>query len=78
MHSPGQVEEGLVCSDCIHGPLSDHLRFKRRKELRKPTREKKVVFTLNDDPSNETKNAFPSYIHYSTNNLNVWCQQSLL
>ncbi|KAF3856948.1 hypothetical protein F7725_017671 [Dissostichus mawsoni] len=33
MHSPGQIEEGLVSSHCIHSPLGNHLRFERRKEL---------------------------------------------
>ncbi|KAI3369798.1 hypothetical protein L3Q82_024624, partial [Scortum barcoo] len=41
MHSPGQVEEGLVSSDCIHSLLGNHLRFERWKELWKPAKEKK-------------------------------------
>lgn len=38
MHGPGQVQEGLVSSDCIHSLLGDNLRFERWKELGKPTK----------------------------------------
>lgn len=38
VHGPGQVEEGPVRPDGVHGPLGDHLRFKGWEELRKPRR----------------------------------------
>lgn len=47
MHRPGQVKKGFVCSDCIHSPLGDYLRFERWKELRKPTKEKLRHFSAN-------------------------------
>lgn len=47
MHCPGQVKKGLVCSNCIHGPLGDYLRFERWKELRKPTKEKLRHYSAN-------------------------------
>jgi len=40
MHRPGQVEESLVRSDCIHGALGNDLRFESRKELREPSKSK--------------------------------------
>lgn len=64
MHSPGQVEEGLVSSDCIHSPLGNYLRFERWKELGKPTKEK-IVLRLNDGHSDTMKAAFSWRIHCS-------------
>lgn len=43
MHRPGQVKKSFVRSDCIHSPLGDYLRFERWKELRKPTKKKKLM-----------------------------------
>lgn len=44
VHGPGQVDEGLVGSDCIHSPLGNQLRLERREELGKPTGEGKEEF----------------------------------
>lgn len=42
VHSPRQVEESLVRSDCIHSPVSYDLWFERREELGKPTKYKNI------------------------------------
>ena len=61
MHSPRQVEEGLVSSDCLHSPLGNYLRFERWEELGKSTKQSVVVEIKGW--SDQIKNAFSSNIH---------------
>lgn len=66
MHSPRQVEKGLVCSDSIHSPLGNHLRFKRRKEVGKPTDERQVV---RDNAFSKCTQLFILIWYYNANHL---------